>query len=322
MPDQDAIDIAFTRNVAIVNRLRGFRKPALGALSVLGVWAFFWQPFSLDPLTTWSEHRWVMPIVEVHTDVALAEDTTDTVLDRELSRWERSKALVADIPRKLTKEQQALAQFLAKRYRVALDSTQESVDFAYGVAKDLKLDPWLILAIVGIESSFDPNAKSHMGAQGLMQVLTRVHADKFAPFGGAAAAFDPLTNIKVGARILRDYIDRDGSIENALKSYVGAAMMGSDSGYGEKVLYERARLKAAAEGRPFDETTARALARQGTRPPEPVTDPMAGVIIELAPAVPTVPAKRESDTEPWSVLPAKSETAPSEVKETTTISAF
>ncbi len=33
-----------------------------------------------------------------------------------------------------------------------------------------------------------------------MQVLTRVHADKFAPFGGVAAAFDPLANIKVGAR--------------------------------------------------------------------------------------------------------------------------
>lgn len=154
-------------------------------------------------------------------------------------------------PRKLTKEQETLAQFLAKRYRVALDSTQEFVDHAYRVAKDLKLDPWLILAIMGIESSFDPNAISHKGAQGLMQVLTRVHAEKFAPFGGVTAAFDPLSNIKVGAKILKDYIDRDGSIEAALKSYVGAAFLSDDRGYGEKVLTERERLAAIAEGRPM-----------------------------------------------------------------------
>ncbi len=46
---------------------------------------------------------------------------------------------------------------------------------------------------------------------------------------------------------MKDYIDRDGSIEAALKSYVGAAFMSSDSGYGEKVLIERERLAAVVK---------------------------------------------------------------------------
>jgi Transglycosylase SLT domain len=170
---------------------------------------------------------------------------------RSTSSGSAEPAQRADV-RKLTKEQHTLAQFLAKRYRVALDSAQEFVDLSYRVARDLKLDPWLILAIMGIESSFDPNATSNKGAQGLMQVLTRVHADKFTPFGGVSAAFDPLANIRVGAKILKDYIDRDGSIESGLKSYVGAAFMASDSGYGGKVLVERERLAAVAEGRPMN----------------------------------------------------------------------
>lgn len=193
------------------------------------------------------------------------------------------------VARKLTKEQQTLAQFLAKRYRVALDSTQEFVDHAYRVARDMKLDPWLILAIMGIESSFDPNATSNKGAQGLMQVLTRVHADKFAPFGGVAAAFDPLANIRVGARILKGYIDRDGSIEAALKSYVGAAFMADDRGYGEKVLTERERLAAIAEGRPMVPPVI-------NRVPAAVAAPLDSVPMVDAKLAVTAPANAESMT--------------------------
>src|SRR5690606_8326228 len=86
---------------------------------------------------------------------------------------------------------------------------------------------------------------------GLMQVLTRVHVDKFAPFGGPAAAFEPVANISVGSRILKEYLVREGSVEGALKSYVGAALLSHDFGYGYKVLSERERIAAAAAGRPI-----------------------------------------------------------------------
>ncbi|HEY5635016.1 MAG TPA: transglycosylase SLT domain-containing protein [Burkholderiaceae bacterium] len=146
-------------------------------------------------------------------------------------------------------EQRDVARFIAERYQVAIDQTQQFVDYAYRIAREVRLDPLLILAVMSVESSFNPRAQSPAGAQGLMQVLTRVHLDKFEPFGGAAAAFDPLANIRVGAQILKDYMRRDGTVEGALKSYVGAALLPDDGGYGRKVLGER-ELIAQAAGRP------------------------------------------------------------------------
>lgn len=146
-------------------------------------------------------------------------------------------------------EQRDVARFIAERYQVAIDQTQQFVDYAYRIAREVRLDPLLILAVMSVESSFNPRAQSPAGAQGLMQVLTRVHLDKFEPFGGAAAAFDPLANIRVGAQILKEYMRRDGTVEGALKSYVGAALLPHDGGYGRKVLGERA-LIAQAAGRP------------------------------------------------------------------------
>jgi hypothetical protein len=146
-------------------------------------------------------------------------------------------------------EQQNVARFIARRYQLAIDQSQNIVEYAYRTAREFKVDPLLILAVISVESSFDPKAESHQGAQGLMQILTRVHADKFAPFGGVAAAFDPLANMKVGAQILKEYLGRDGTVEGALKAYVGAALLPDDGGYGAKVLTERERIAAAARGK-------------------------------------------------------------------------
>ena len=146
----------------------------------------------------------------------------------------------------LDAQQLNLARFIAQRYRVALADTENYVRYAFLVADEFSLDPLLLLAVMSIESSFNPRARSSKGAKGLMQVLARVHTDKFEPYGGTEKAYDPLVNIRVGARILRDYIVRDGSVRAALKSYVGAALLPHDYGYGRKVLREHARLTAAA----------------------------------------------------------------------------
>lgn len=168
------------------------------------------------------------------------------------------EAEAARPPLKLTDEQRNIARFIASKYRVAVDDVQTFVAHAYRAARDFRLDPHLILAVVSVESSFNPNARSPKGAQGLMQVLTRVHTDKFAPFGGAAAAFDPVANITVGSAILKEYLVREGSVEGALKSYVGAALLSHDFGYGRKVLSERERIAAAAQGRAQAERQAAA----------------------------------------------------------------
>lgn len=154
-------------------------------------------------------------------------------------------------PLKLSDEQRSVSRFVAQRYRLDLDEVQRFVAHAFRAADEFHLDPYLVLAVMSIESSFDPNARSSAGAQGLMQVLTRVHLDKFVAFGGARAAFDPVANISVGARILKEYLVREGSVEGALKSYVGAALLSHDFGYGNKVLAARARLVAAAHDETF-----------------------------------------------------------------------
>jgi hypothetical protein len=145
--------------------------------------------------------------------------------------------------------QKHVVQYLSRRYRVAEEATRMLVSAAFQIGKESKLDPLLILSVVAIESSLNPFAESAMGAQGLMQVMTRVHAERFEPHGGHLAALDPIANMKVGSAILNDLITRGGSIERGLQLYVGAGNLPDDGGYGARVLGERARLALAATGK-------------------------------------------------------------------------
>ena len=122
-------------------------------------------------------------------------------------------------------QQQRVTQWISKRYRVANDATNMLVSAAYLTAKEINLDPLLILAVMAIESRFNPFAESPVGAQGLMQVMSKVHHDKFAELGGTQAALNPVANIRVGSLILKEYVARGGSVEAGLKRYVGAAGM-------------------------------------------------------------------------------------------------
>jgi hypothetical protein len=152
-------------------------------------------------------------------------------------------------PGDLPKQQAAVAFWLSKKYRVAAEPLSVLVAEAYDIGAKTKLDPTLILAIMAIESNFNPFAQSAVGAQGLMQVMTQVHSDKYENFGGKLAAFDPVTNLRVGVKVLQECIARAGSIEGGLRHYVGAANIEDDGGYTGKVLAEYARLRQVATGR-------------------------------------------------------------------------
>ena len=152
-------------------------------------------------------------------------------------------------PQDLPKQQAAVAYWLSKKYHVAPEPLSALVAEAYSVGKRAKLDPTLILAIMAIESGFNPFAQSPVGAQGLMQVMTQIHSDKYEGFGGKLAAFDPVTNLRVGVKVLQECIARAGSIEGGLKFYVGAANLENDDGYGAKVIAEYNRLQMVATGK-------------------------------------------------------------------------
>lgn len=149
-------------------------------------------------------------------------------------------------PKELPKDQSAVAYWISKKYRVAAEPIAAIVAEAYEQGAQQKIDPTLILAVMAVESSFNPFAQSSVGAQGLMQVMTRVHTEKYESFGGTHAAFDPVSNLRVGASILKEYIQITGSVEGALKYYVGAANMQNDGGYASKVLAEHRRLRQVA----------------------------------------------------------------------------
>lgn len=142
------------------------------------------------------------------------------------------------------REQAAVAEYIARKYRVASQATAQLVKAAYMTGREVGIDPLLILGVIAIESSFNPYAESGVGAQGLMQVMTKVHQDKYEAVGGVTAALNPYANIKIGALVLKDCIARAGSLEGGLKYYVGAATTNTDGGYGAKVLAERGRLRA------------------------------------------------------------------------------
>jgi soluble lytic murein transglycosylase-like protein len=142
----------------------------------------------------------------------------------------------------LEHEQKALAGFIAKRWRIAEEAASRFVSIAYRAGSMHSVDPLLILAVIAIESGYNPVAQSVMGAKGLMQVIPRFHLEKLSGHGGEEAVLDPEVNIHVGAQILREYSRRLRDEELALQMYAGA-FDEPNSQYANKVYAERARLE-------------------------------------------------------------------------------
>jgi len=149
-------------------------------------------------------------------------------------------AAIAESPLEL--EQRAVTEYIAKRYRVSDQAVASYVSLAYQAGVQHSVDPLLILAVMAIESRYNPVAESNMGARGLMQVIPKFHPEKLVEHGGESALLDPHINIQVGAQILREYMRRFGETETALQMYAGA-FDEPTSAYAVKVLAERARLE-------------------------------------------------------------------------------
>ncbi|MDI9331269.1 MAG: lytic transglycosylase domain-containing protein [Alphaproteobacteria bacterium] len=172
--------------------------------------------------------------------------------------------ITAANPQDLPKQQANLAYWLSRKYKVGAEPISALVAEAYESGDKAMIDPTLILAVMAIESGFNPFAQSPVGAQGLMQVMTKVHIEKYEIFGGKLAAFDPMANLKVGVTVLKDCIARAGSLEGGLKLYVGA-VDNSPNNYLNRVLAEHNRLKKVAQGQlvPIAEPSAGSVAAAG-----------------------------------------------------------
>ena len=142
----------------------------------------------------------------------------------------------------IDREQRALAEFIAQRYRIAHTAAASFVSLAYRAGEEHSVDPLLILAVMAVESRYNPVAESVMGAKGLMQIIPKFHLDKLVDLGGEQALLEPEVNIEVGTQILREYTRRFGDPEFALQMYAGAV---DEPGakYAAKVMAEKARLE-------------------------------------------------------------------------------
>jgi soluble lytic murein transglycosylase-like protein len=135
---------------------------------------------------------------------------------------------------------QALIYYLSRRYRVAGEGATMLVNITYQTGDEIGVDPLLILAVMAVESRFNPIAESGRGAQGLMQVIPRYHLDKLEGDNREHSALAPAVNIHLGGRILKEYIDSTGSVETGLRKYSGAHW-DRDKQYAQRVLTERTR---------------------------------------------------------------------------------
>jgi len=223
-----------------------------------GVEVFLAVVFILVLTVAWrhglSQSPWATGVKEVADTTAVTPPQVSKAVDTQpLGGVVPSLSAMTDLaadygkPPSISAEQRRLIDFIVQRYRATSDVVHDIVSEAYVIASEQKIDPLLILAMVAVESQFDPFAQSPRGAQGLMQILTRVHVARFEQLGGVAAVFDPVTNLRVGVGILKEYLGRDGNIEQALKTYVGAANLPSDHGYGQRVMLARSKLEEAAK---------------------------------------------------------------------------
>lgn len=147
-------------------------------------------------------------------------------------------------PAPLDQPMEAAADFIARRYRVAKPAIADIVRTAETSARTAGLDPLLVLAVIGIESRYNPLSESVVGAQGLMQIIGKYHTDKFAPTPDGQALLDPEINVRVGVSIIKEYLQRTGNLDSALQMYAGAAD-DSEFGYSGKVMAEKRRLEVA-----------------------------------------------------------------------------
>ena len=292
--------LAATRSTAVFVRDIGHGLLSIGhsALALLGL------AFAAVVLVAASRaevradaESWALSWLQAR-QTARAEPADTLAID--LSEPDAIARATATDPSELSRQQSAVARWLSTRYRVAPEPVSRLVQEAWSVGDRAKLDPTLILAVIAIESSFNPFAQSKVGAQGLMQVMTLLHNDKYEAFGGNLAAFDPVTNLRVGVQVLKECIARAGGLEAGLRFYVGAANLPDDGGYATRVLGEQQALRLVAGGKAVSPHTVL------TRAAAPATLKPAAV---SPPALPlpaqATPVKPESATEPDQVALAR-----------------
>jgi soluble lytic murein transglycosylase-like protein len=147
----------------------------------------------------------------------------------------------------LTPEQRSVTQWLSRKYRISPEPLAALVTEAWSVGERSQVPPTLILAVIAVESNFNPFAQRSDSHRGLMQIDSQTQQDTLSRFGGPLSVFDPLTNLRVGSRALQSFIQEAGSIEDGLRAYAQTSPQAADSTYTDRVLSEYKLLERLVE---------------------------------------------------------------------------
>jgi hypothetical protein len=134
-------------------------------------------------------------------------------------------------------------------------------------AREFKLDPRLVLAVMATESGFDPNAKSPKNAWGLMQLIPET-AERF----NVKNILDPIQNIRGGMAYLRWLLSYfRGDVTLTLAAYnAGEGAVDKHSGvppYAETLAYvQRIRAVYPFDKHPYDATISSNISKAAPQP--------------------------------------------------------
>jgi soluble lytic murein transglycosylase-like protein len=156
----------------------------------------------------------------------------------------------------LTQWRSTLAKRIGTDYNLAPQAADFLVQASQQAAEQQKVDPVLLLAVVGTESRFNPYLISSSGAIGLTQTMPSAHPGTIKAVSDQGGTLvDPSSNLHVGAAILAEYLTKTrGDRVAALQAYNGA---GNDhqAHYAHRVLHIYDHLRAALPALPEGPST-------------------------------------------------------------------
>lgn len=178
---------------------------------------------------------------------------------------------------------EAPAQFKAAAPSIERKKVLETV---LKFAKQLRLDPRLVMAVIGTESNFDPLARSVKNAQGLMQLIPDT-AERFA----VKDILDPIENLRGGMSYLRWLLAYyKGDVWLAVAAYnAGEGAVDKFRGippFAETIAYvQKIRNQYPLDWHPFDASAAGPSQMFNGRKPGPTTQAPAPLPSNLPPMV-------------------------------------
>jgi soluble lytic murein transglycosylase-like protein len=187
----------------------------------------------------------ILPNVLANTTPFSDADNAYLAITEQSNTTQEGASIATTTSTTLGPRMQAALNYVKDRYNVSREAMLPLFEAVQKFGYEYRMDPLLILAVIGVESRFNPLAKSADGAHGLMQIVPRFHLDKVPNGAGVKGFLDPIVNIRVGTRILKEAIERHGNMTAGLQAYSGSSGVGSK--YANKVLAEKARLEVAID---------------------------------------------------------------------------